>query len=67
MGMLKLRNKLGYSSGTLAKDFITPIWASYLLYFYTDVFGISGAAAGVLLLVARIWDAVNDPLMGGRC
>lgn len=50
--------------GTLTKDLIQAIWMYYLLYFYTDVFGISGTAAGTLLLVARIWDAVNDPIMG---
>ncbi|MCI9066855.1 MAG: MFS transporter [Lachnospiraceae bacterium] len=61
---LKLKNKIGYSLGTLAKDLISPIWGSYLMFFYTDVFGISGTAAGLLLFVARIWDAINDPMMG---
>lgn len=61
---LKMRNKVGYSLGTLAKDLISPIWGSYLMFFYTDIFGISGTAAGILLFVARIWDAVNDPMMG---
>lgn len=61
---LKLKNKLGYSLGTLAKDLISPIWGSYLMFFYTDIFGISGTAAGILLFVARIWDAINDPMMG---
>jgi GPH family glycoside/pentoside/hexuronide:cation symporter len=36
----------------------------FLLYFYTDVFGISAVAAGTMFLVTRIWDAVNDPIMG---
>ena len=36
----------------------------YLLYFYTNIMGISGTAAGLLLLVARVWDAINDPMMG---
>lgn len=61
---LKLKNKLGYGLGTLAKDLISPIWGSYLMFFYTDIFGISGTAAGLLLFIARIWDAINDPMMG---
>lgn len=61
---LKLKNKVGYGLGALAKDLISPIWGSYLMFFYTDIFGISGTAAGVLLFVARIWDAINDPMMG---
>lgn len=38
--------------------------ANFLLFFYTDIFGILPAVAGTILLLARLWDAVNDPLMG---
>lgn len=61
---LKAKNKIGFGLGTLGKDLISPIWGSYLMFFYTDIFGISGTAAGILLFVARIWDAINDPMMG---
>jgi GPH family glycoside/pentoside/hexuronide:cation symporter len=37
---------------------------AYILFFYTDVFGITAAAAGTMLLVTRLWDGVNDPMMG---
>ena len=36
----------------------------FLLFFYTDVFGLTAAAAGTMFLVTRLWDTVNDPLMG---
>ena len=37
----------------------------FMLIYFTDVFGISAAAVGTLFLISRIWDAVNDPMMGG--
>ncbi|MCR3921914.1 MAG: glycoside-pentoside-hexuronide (GPH):cation symporter [Firmicutes bacterium] len=54
----------GYSFGSLGISLSWSFLSSFLLYFYTDVAGITAAAATTLLLVARIWDAVNDPLIG---
>ncbi|CAM4130481.1 glycoside-pentoside-hexuronide (GPH):cation symporter [Lederbergia lenta] len=61
---LTLREKISYGYGDLASNFVWGMATSYLLFFYTDVFGISAAAVGTLFLLTRIWDAINDPLMG---
>jgi GPH family glycoside/pentoside/hexuronide:cation symporter len=61
---LGLREKLSYGFGDLASVLYWQTFMVYLLYFYTDVFGITAAAAGTMFLVNRIWDGVNDPLMG---
>lgn len=58
------REKIGYACGDLASCLYWQTIGSFLLFFYTDVFGISAAAAGTMFLVTRLWDAVNDPLMG---
>jgi sugar (glycoside-pentoside-hexuronide) transporter len=50
--------------GSLGKDLIQAMFIIYLLVFYTDVFGLSPAAAGVLLMVARSWEAVLNPVIG---
>lgn len=55
---------IGYGLGSMGKDLALGVISSYLLAFYTDVFGITAAAAGVILFVAKIWDAINDPMMG---
>ncbi len=55
---------IGYGLGSLGKDFALGVMGSYLLIFYTDVFGISAAAAGMIFLFTKIWDAINDPMMG---
>ncbi|MGL1894485.1 MAG: MFS transporter [Spirochaetaceae bacterium] len=64
MGNLKLKTKIGYGLGDLASNLVFQLTVIYLLFFYTDVLGISAMAAGIIFLVARLWDAVNDPVMG---
>ncbi len=56
--------KVGYGLGDTASNFYFQMFMIYLTFFYTDVFGISPAAVGTMFLVTRIWDAVNDPIMG---
>ncbi|MBU9747142.1 glycoside-pentoside-hexuronide (GPH):cation symporter [Lachnospiraceae bacterium ASD3451] len=55
---------IGYGLGSLGKDLALGVMGSYLLLFYTDVFGIPAIAAGMIFLFTKIWDAVNDPMMG---
>jgi GPH family glycoside/pentoside/hexuronide:cation symporter len=61
---LSIREKIGYGLGDSAANFIFQTMLIFQLSFYTDTFGISAVAAGTLLLVARFWDAIFDPLMG---
>ena len=58
------RDKIGYMFGDLGNTMFFGFIGSYLMLFYTDIVGISAAAVGTLLLVARIWDAINDPMIG---
>jgi len=64
MEKLKLREKLGFGIGVMGQNLIYGLITSYLLVYYTDVALIPVATTGILFLVARIWDAVNDPFMG---
>ena len=61
---LSFREKAGFGCGDFAFNLFFMLITLYGLYFYTDVIGISAASVGTLFLVARIWDAINDPLMG---
>lgn len=61
---LSFREKVGYSLGDMASNLYFQTFVIFLPIFYTDVFGISAAAMGTMMLVTRIWDAVNDPVMG---
>ena len=64
--MQKLSNKVKYSFGVgaIGKDAIVNLVGVYLMFYITDVLHLSPAFAGVLLFVARVWDAINDPMMG---
>ena len=61
---LSFGEKAGYGFGDAAANFVFQTMLIFQLGFYTDVFGITAAAAGTLLLVGRFWDAVFDPFMG---
>lgn len=61
---LSVREKIGYGLGDMASNFYLGFFGLFLLYYYTDVFGISPAAAATMLLVTKIIDAVSDPAMG---
>lgn len=56
--------KTAYSVGALGKNMAYMMSASYTLYYYQDVLGVSAVAMGVILLVARIIDAFYDPVIG---
>lgn len=62
---LSVKEKIAYGLGDTASNIVFQVVANFMLVFYTDVFGIGAAAAGTLLLVVRIFDAITDPLMGG--
>lgn len=64
---LKRASKWGvifYSCGDLASQFVWTFIGSYLTVFYTDIVGLAPAAVAAIMMIARIWDAVNDPMMG---
>ncbi|MEZ4885142.1 MAG: MFS transporter [Chitinophagales bacterium] len=61
---LSFRNYLGFGLGDYAFNLYFQGATLFLLYFYTDILGIEAATAGTIFLIATIWDAVTDPLMG---
>lgn len=64
MHSLRFREKLGYGLGDTASNFFFATFNIFLLYYYTDIFGLSAAAVGTMFLVTKILDAVSDPIMG---
>ena len=58
------RSKLSYALGAVGKDMVYMLSASYVLYYFQDLLGVSAVAMGVILMAARVFDAFNDPIMG---
>ncbi len=61
---LGVKEKFAYGIGAVGKDMVYMLSASYILYYYQDIMGVSAVAMGVILFAARIFDAFNDPVMG---
>lgn len=57
----------GYGIGEFGSQLSWYMINSYLMIFYTDVVGLTAGAISMIMLIARIWDAVNDPMMGMIC
>lgn len=62
--MIKLQEKIGYGFGDMASSMFWKLFGSYLMIFYTDVFGMPAAVVGTMFLVTRIWDSAFDPIVG---
>ena len=58
------KEKFSYGLGAVGKDMVYMLSASYILYYYQDILGVNAVAMGIILLVARVFDAFNDPFMG---
>ncbi|MBD5534395.1 MAG: MFS transporter [Lachnospiraceae bacterium] len=61
---LSLKEKISYGLGAVGKDMVYMLSASYILYYYQDILGVSAIAMGIILMAARVFDAFNDPIMG---
>ena len=59
-----LREKIGYGLGDAASSMFWKLFGMYLLFFYTDVFGIGAGIVGTMFLVTRVWDSLFDPIVG---
>lgn len=58
------REKIGYALGDAASNFFFQFFGIFLVFYYTDILGLSAAAVGTMMLVTRLADAVIDPLVG---
>ena len=61
---LTLKQKAAFGIGAVGKDMVYALSASYVMYYYQDVLGLSASFVGLILMIARFFDALNDPFMG---
>ncbi len=64
MSNIPLIKKVSYASADAAGQLVFAVISNYLLYFYTDVYGLSVGIAGTILLIARFVDAIDAPVWG---
>ncbi len=56
--------KAAYGIGAVGKDMVYALSATYVMYYYQDLLGLSSTFVGLILMIARVFDALNDPFMG---
>ncbi|MDY3780994.1 MAG: glycoside-pentoside-hexuronide (GPH):cation symporter [Candidatus Faecousia sp.] len=61
---LTASQKAAFGIGAVGKDMVYALSASYVMYYYQDVLGLSATFVGLILMIARVFDALNDPFMG---
>lgn len=63
-GEVKGREMFGHAIAGFGQNLIFGLWSNYMLVFYTDIFGIAAGTASIIMLLTRVWDGINDPMMG---
>ena len=61
---LSLKQKIAYGLGAVGKDMVYALSASYVMFYYQDTLHLSATFVGLILMIARVFDALNDPFMG---
>ena len=61
---LSPKQKIAYGIGAVGKDMVYALSSSYILYYYQDLLHLSPTFVGLILMLARVFDALNDPFMG---
>ncbi len=61
---ITLKEKIGYGLGDAASSMFWKLFSMYLMFFYTDIFGMEAKVVGTMFLVTRVWDSLFDPVIG---
>lgn len=61
---IRFKEKVGYGLGDFASSMFWKLFSMFLMIYYTDVVELSPAAVGTMFLLTRLWDGLNDPIMG---
>lgn len=64
MKKFSFKEKAAYGLGAVGKDMVYALSSSYVMYYYQDIFGLQATFVGLILMIARVFDAINDPFMG---
>ena len=64
MKQFSTKEKTAYGLGAVGKDMVYALSSGYVMYYYQDILGLSATFVGLILMIARVFDALNDPFMG---